>query len=86
MLQTYYTSLLNPSNTAQDWQVLDPVLFQGEIGFESDTGLFKIGDGYSSWSELPYSHSAINELLPGVGIEIEDNIISAKLYYTIVEL
>ena len=31
-----------------------PVLNSGEIGFESDTGKFKIGDGVNHWVNLPY--------------------------------
>jgi hypothetical protein len=31
-----------------------PVLNSGEIGFESDTGKFKIGDGVNHWINLPY--------------------------------
>ena len=31
-----------------------PILEAGEIGFESDTGKFKIGDGTNHWLQLPY--------------------------------
>jgi hypothetical protein len=31
-----------------------PVLQAGEIGFETDTGKFKIGDGNNHWVDLPY--------------------------------
>lgn len=40
------------SSTA--WKRLNPVLAIGEPGFEKDTGRLKIGDGISSWNELPY--------------------------------
>ena len=33
---------------------VNPVLTQGRIGVETDTGLFKIGDGVSSWNSLNY--------------------------------
>lgn len=39
---------------AARWLEVDPVLAQGEPGFESDTGGYKIGDGTSAWSRLPY--------------------------------
>ena len=31
-----------------------PILEVGEIGFETDTGKFKIGDGTSPWASLSY--------------------------------
>lgn len=31
-----------------------PILEPGEIGFESDTNKFKIGDGSNHWINLPY--------------------------------
>lgn len=34
---------------------LDEVLREGEMCVETDTGLFKIGDGSTSWTGLPYS-------------------------------
>jgi len=40
--------------TAAQWTAADPVLGAGEIGFETDTGKFKMGDGTSSWTELYY--------------------------------
>lgn len=40
--------------TAYDWGTEDPVLAEGEIGFETDTGLFKIGDGTTQYSLLNY--------------------------------
>lgn len=41
--------------TAADWIELDPILRSGEPGYEEDTGKFKIGDGESAWTELPYA-------------------------------
>lgn len=40
--------------TAAFWTDENPVLHQGEPGFESDTGKLKIGDGETFWRELPY--------------------------------
>ena len=40
--------------TAQRWIEVNPVLRQGEPGFEYDTGKLKIGDGFSPWLMLPY--------------------------------
>lgn len=41
-------------DTAAVLATVNPVLTSGRIGVESDTGLFKIGDGLSSWNSLDY--------------------------------
>ena len=41
-------------STAATWTSANPTLAQGEIGYETDTGLFKIGDGSTVWSSLSY--------------------------------
>jgi len=38
--------------TAAEWTAADPVLAAGEIGYETDTGKFKFGDGTNTWSNL----------------------------------
>lgn len=40
--------------TAQQWTDENTVLAEGEIGFETDTNQFKIGNGVNAWSVLPY--------------------------------
>lgn len=52
--------------TASQWS--SQVLAQGEIGFETDSGLFKIGDGSTAWSSLPYA--AIKSVAAGGGISV----------------
>jgi hypothetical protein len=42
-------------DTAAAWTEANPVLAQGEPGFEHDTGLFKIGDGATVWTSLDYA-------------------------------
>jgi len=44
--------------TAAQWETADPVLESGEIGFETDTGKFKIGDGTTDWVDLKYAGGA----------------------------
>jgi hypothetical protein len=41
-------------DSAADWNVLNPTLSEGEIGYETDTGKFKIGNGSTLWSALDY--------------------------------
>lgn len=40
--------------TAERWTSKNPILDEGEPGFESDTGLFKLGDGVTAWTDLDY--------------------------------
>lgn len=50
-------------DTLQNWSTYNPVLSQGEPGFELDTGLLKIGDGIQAWLDLPYLplHAALTQ-------------------------
>ena len=40
--------------TASEWATVDPVLAVAEMGIETDTDLFKIGDGVTRWNVLDY--------------------------------
>jgi hypothetical protein len=44
--------------TTSEWNSADPILNEGEIGYNSTLGSFKIGDGESDWSELDYYQAA----------------------------
>lgn len=41
--------------TAAQWAETNPVLYEGEMGFETDTRKFKFGDGSTSWNSLRYA-------------------------------
>jgi hypothetical protein len=41
--------------TASSWTSTNPTLAAGELGFETDTGKFKIGTGSSTWTGLAYA-------------------------------
>ena len=41
-------------DTAANWLAVNPVLQDGEIGYETDTRRLKIGDGITAWSGLQY--------------------------------
>jgi peptidoglycan/xylan/chitin deacetylase (PgdA/CDA1 family) len=38
--------------TAAEWTAANPTLAVGELGFETDTGVYKVGDGTTAWSSL----------------------------------
>jgi hypothetical protein len=42
------------SGLASEWADKNPVLREGEPGIESDTGKFKLGDGFSHYNDLQY--------------------------------
>lgn len=44
-------------DTSANWASVNPILSQGELGFETNTGKFKIGNGSSYWSEIGYHQS-----------------------------
>jgi predicted nucleic acid-binding Zn-ribbon protein len=48
------TRMQQRRGTSTQWTNADPVLAAGEIGFETNTNKFKIGDGVSVWSALNY--------------------------------
>jgi len=41
-------------DTANNWTTVNPVLANGEPGFDSTNNKFKFGDGVSDWANLPY--------------------------------
>lgn len=41
-------------DTAANWAAVNPVLADGEIGLEQDTGQFKLGNGVSAYTALSY--------------------------------
>lgn len=47
-------------DTAANWTSENPTLAQGEIGFETDTGRFKIGNGSTTWTSRSYAAPATN--------------------------
>ena len=55
-------------DVASNWAVVNPVLANGEMGYEMDTGRMKIGNGLTPWNGLPYyvgNGSGANGVLDG---------------------
>jgi hypothetical protein len=60
------------------WVDLESVLSQGEIGYEIDTGRFKIGkDGITTWGSLPYAGGS--DIVPKSGVAVTKDT-SSNLY------
>lgn len=48
------------------WSQQNPILKNGEPGFEEDTGRFKIGNGITEWNQLGYIGDTYVD--PGSGV------------------
>jgi Major tropism determinant N-terminal domain len=48
--------------TAANWTSTNPILSDGEVGFESDTGKFKIGRSNTAWTDLAYATDLPSEV------------------------
>ena len=42
-------------DTAALWTTINPILAEGEFGYERDTGKLKMGAGTSTWTALSYT-------------------------------
>lgn len=71
-------------DTAAHWTATNPTLAAGEPGYETDTGLLKIGDGVTAWAGLAYFSAAGGvtsldtitgaiTLVAGANVTISDN-------------
>lgn len=56
--------------TASQWSAVNPVLSNGEMGYETDTRRSKTGDGTTAWNSLTYNILNPSGLLAGSGINI----------------
>ena len=59
------TQILHRRDTAANWTSTNPVLGAGELGFETNTTKFKIGDGTTAWASLNYYVSSASPALTG---------------------
>ena len=41
-------------DTAENWRIANPALAEGELGIETDTKRYKLGDGKKAWNSLSY--------------------------------
>ena len=47
-------------DTKERWEQNNPRLLNKEIGYEKETGRYKIGDGINLWKNLPYAGEEID--------------------------
>ena len=79
-------------DTGANWATQNPILASGEIGVNTDTNQFKLGDGVNTWSALSYGGlvgPAQTDILMGFGNGIDGDvslsagvtIMSRDMYY-----
>jgi len=80
------TRLQQRRGTAAQWISTNagagPVLNAGEIGWESDTNKFKIGDGVNNWANLDYFADINSTVNPAFGSSITFEGATANDYET----
>jgi hypothetical protein len=64
------TRMQQRRGTASQWTSANPVLNAGEMGWESDTNKFKIGDGTNHWDDLDYFIDINSTVNPAFGTSI----------------
>ena len=42
------------SGTSAEWSAVNPILHEGEVGYDSTEDKIKVGDGTAQWSELAF--------------------------------
>lgn len=67
--------------TANEWKTLNPILLEGEPGFELNTGKLKIGDGHTAWNDLNYQNETYQLSVDGESLVLNsEEKISLKGY------
>ena len=72
--------------TAAQWTAANPILNAGEIGWESDTNKFKIGDGTNHWADLDYFADINSTANPAFGSSITFEGATANDFETVLQI
>ncbi len=68
--------------TSTEWSSANPTLSSGEIGFETNTNKFKIGNGLSAWLALPYaaaSEAYVDAAINGLGNSLGNYVLLSEV-------
>ena len=60
-------------DTAANWTSNNPTLLAGELGYESDTGKWKVGTGSTAWTSLSYTPWSLIPAFPITDASIASN-------------
>ena len=80
------TRMQQRRGTASQWTSANPVLNAGEMGWESDTNKFKIGDGTNHWANLDYFTDINSTVNPAFGTSITFEGATADSYETTIQV
>jgi len=80
------TRMQQRRGTASQWTSANPVLNAGELGWESDTNKFKIGDGTNHWADLDYFADTNSTVVPTFGTSIVFEGATADSYETTLQV
>jgi hypothetical protein len=80
------TRMQQRRGTASQWTSANPVLNAGEMGWESDTNKFKIGDGTNHWADLDYFIDINSTVNPSFGTSIVFEGATADSYETTLQV
>lgn len=61
------TRMLQRRGTTAEWAAINPVLGDGELGYDKTTGVIKVGDGTSTWSALTTIYRRFVDAVAKVG-------------------
>lgn len=73
-MSTLNTRISFKNDTSINWSGNNPILLKGEIGIESDTLRYKIGDGTRKWND-------ITTLTPIITSDTNTNIVDGAVWY-----
>jgi hypothetical protein len=80
------TRMQQRRGTAAQWTSANPVLNAGEMGWESDTNKFKIGDGTNHWADIDYFADVNSTVNPAFGTSIVFEGATADSYETTLQV
>jgi hypothetical protein len=80
------TRMQQRRGTAAQWTSANPILNAGEMGWESDTNKFKIGDGTNHWADLDYFADINSTVNPSFGTSIVFEGATADSYETTIQV
>lgn len=81
--KVFKTHIIWRHDTSANWTAVNPVLRLAEVGVETDTNKFKIGDGIKTWSQLSYSGTQViiegeGEVIVGASINASGDLVLTK--------
>lgn len=64
-------------DSTENWVAKNPILAEGEIGFDLTENNLKVGDGTSTWTELEYNGLHKEDFVTSVNSQQGDVVLSA---------